>query len=234
MEIFKQLQGDVADLNIYVQSWRYSTVSSNRDSYISDGRPVSASDLDFHILDEPDELDGPVTESASTSDHSLESTLTSSKGSSSSKTMSESHLAPDVDSAHGSSTYSPVLSSQGLTTSAHSTNKYRMTSSMTSSNIIGAKQQTSASPQLKSSASMTKISSASPSLITRLQDETSSVTSRHSSESIDSGVQIENGSANGVEATNTAPALSGVTTIAESEDLGDFASDIFSTLGLRT
>ena len=237
MEIFKQLQGDVADLNVYVQSWRYSTVSSNRDSFVSEGRPVSASDLDFHILDEPDEPDGPATESTSTSNHSLESTLTSSKGSGSSKTMSESHLAPDVDSAHGSSTYSPVLSSQGLTTSAHSTNKYRMTSSMTTSNITGAKQQISASPQLKSSASMNKISSssASPSLITRLQDETSSVTSRHSSESIDSGVQIENGSANGVEATNTTSAPSGVTTIAESDiGFGDFASDVFSTLGFRT
>ena len=181
MEIFKQLQGDVADLNIYVQSWRYSTASSNRDSYMSEGRPVSASDLDFHILDEPDSPEESLTESVSMSNHSFESTLTSNKETTSVKTRSESHLAPDVDSAHGSSTYSPVLSSQGQTTSAHSTNKYRMSSSVTTSNIVGAKQQTSVSPQLKSSSSMNKISSASPSLIIRLQDETSSVTSRHSS-----------------------------------------------------
>ncbi len=212
MDIFKQLEGDVSDLNTYVHSWRFSQ-HSYRDSYASEGRPVSASDLDLSILDEPSSISASDQSLASTKDEGLKS-----------------HLTPEVDSAHGSSTYSPVLSSQGLATSAYPTNNHRMIPSATTANIVGSKRQASASPQLKSSASMNKISMHSPSLISRLQDETASVNSRNSSESIDSGVQFENG----VDATNTPAPCS---TIEETDDgmgFGDFSSDVFSMLGLRT
>ncbi len=210
MDIFKQLEGDVSDLNTYVHSWRFSQ-HSYRDSFASEGRPVSASDLDLSILDEP--------LSISASDQSLASTK---------EEGLKSHLSPEVDSANGSSTYSPVLSSQGLATSAYPTNNHRMIPSATTANIVGSKRQSSASPQLKSSASMNKLHS--PSLISRLQDETASVNSRTSSESIDSGVQFENG----VDTTSTPAPCS---TIKETEDglgFGDFATDVLSMFGMRT
>ncbi len=221
MEIFKQLEGDVSDLSTCVHSWRFSQYSQ-RDSFVSEGRPVSASDLDLSILDE----------SPSASNQSLASTK---------EENLKSHLSPEVDSGHGSSTYSPVLSSQGLTTTAYNTGNNRMSSSATTSNIAaGSKTKASTSPQLKSSVSMNKISIPSPSLISRLQDETTSVNSRNSSESIDSGVQFENGSSHGVEATtttitHTAPILN--STIPEAGDgmeFGDFASDVFSMFGMKT
>ncbi len=218
MEIFKQLEGDVSDLSTCVHSWRFSQYSQ-RDSTISEGRPVSASDLDLSILDD----------SPSASNQSLASAKEDSL---------KSHLSPEVDSANGSSTYSPVLSSQGLATTAYNTGNYRMSSSATTSNIAaGSKMKSNASPQLKSSASMNKISLASPSLISRLQDETTSINSRNSSESIDSGVQFENGSGNVVESTTQATSIVNKT-IPEATDggmeFGDFASDVLSMLGMKT
>lgn len=215
MEIFKQLEGDVSDLSTAVHSWRFSQYSQ-RDSFVSEGRPVSASDLDLSILDE----------SPTASNQSLASTK---------EENIKSHLSPEVDSAHGSSTYSPVLSSQGLATAAHHTGNYRMSSSATTSNIA-ADSKTKASPQLKLSVSMTKISMPSPSLVSRLQDETTSINSRNSSESIDSGVQFENGSSgNVVESTHTAPIVK--STIPEATDgmeFGDFATDLLSMFGMKT
>lgn len=236
MEIFKQLEGDVADLSSCVASWRYS--ASFRDSYTPDSRPTSFSETEYNGVRPPSEHYD--QRSISMSINSLESTLTSSKEEVSFKTSSgsETRLLPEDDSAHGSSSYSPVLSSnQGpvTSTSGYSTlvNGSGLVTSATTSNIAGTKQrQSSASPQLKGSTSLNKISN-SPIMLSRLQDETGSVISRNSSESIDSGIQFENGSANGVEASSTA--VTDVTATTEPEEgLGDFASDILSMLGLKS
>ena len=232
MEIFKQLEGDVADLSSCVTSWRYS--ASFRESYTPDSRPTSFSETEYNNVRPPS---GQYDQrSISMSINSLESTLTSSKEEMSFKTSSgsESRLLPEVDSAHGSSSYSPVMSSnQGLVTSTSLTNGSGLVTSATTSNISGTKQrQSSASPQLKGSTSLNKISN-SPNMLSRLQDETGSVISRNSSESIDSGIQFENGSATGVEASNSA--VADVTTTTESEEgLGDFATDVLAMLGLKS
>lgn len=222
MDIFKQLEGDVAELTDNISNWRLSG---------SFCRPGSSySELEYS---ENQRL-STYSFSLGTSQNSLESTLTSSKEEETSvKTSngSDSMLVPEADSA--SNSYSPVLpptSSSGLTRSPVSSSQ---------------KRQASASPQLKGSASMNKIAN-SPS-ISRLQDETSSNISRNSS--IDSGIQFaseaENGSANGVEATvspsteHSPPTLEATTLSTEmksnSDDTNDssLAAEVFSMLGLR-
>ena len=234
MDIFKQLEGDVAELTDNISNWRLSG---------SFGRPLST-------LSESEYNESPKRTSAAyslgTSHNSLESTLTSSKEEevsvkTGSGSGSDSMLAPDVDST--SNSCSPVLPPLGGTTNA-----------LTRSPVSGGSQksrQASVSPPLKGSASMNKIAN-SPS-ISRLQDETSSNISRNSS--IDSGIQFaseaENGSANGVEATvspsteaaspstesGTSPPVLGATSLLTSEnsngDSGDLAAEVFSMLGFK-
>lgn len=226
MDIFKQLQGDVAELTDNISNWRLSG---------SFGRPMSTfSELD-EISESPQRLSKTYNFDfePSPEQSSLESTLTSSKEEETSvKTGSgsDSLLAPELDSTSNScSPVLPPVGSNGLTRSPVSS---------------GQKRQASASPQLKGSASMNKIAN-SPS-ISRLQDETSSNISRNSS--IDSGIQFaseaENGSASGVEATvspstePSPPTLGANTSLStdmkvNSEDTGDLAAEVFSMLGFN-
>jgi hypothetical protein len=237
MDIFKQLEGDVAELTDNISNWRLSG------SY---GRPLST-------LSESEYCESPKRTSAAynslgTSHNSLESTLTSSKEEEVSvKTVSgsgsDSMLAPDADST--SNSCSPVLPPLGGGTGSTPTRSPVSSGSHKS-------RQASVSPPLKGSVSMNKIAN-SPS-ISRLQDETSSNISRNSS--IDSGIQFaseaENGSANGVEATvspstearspstesTSSPPVLGATSLLpaaenSSGDPGDLAAEVFSMLGLK-
>ena len=227
MDIFKQLEGDVAELTDSISNWRLSG---------SFNRPLST-------LSESEYSESPKRMSAmyslGTSHNSLESTLTSSKEEevsvkTGSGSGSDSMLAPDVEST--SNSCSPVLP------------PLSGTSALTRSPVSSSqKRQASVSPPLKGSASMNKIAN-SPS-ISRLQDETSSNISRNSS--IDSGIQFaseaENGSANGVEATSTeavspsteaasSPPVLGATSLPtenSSGDTGDLAAEVFSMLGFK-
>lgn len=233
MDIFKQLEGDVAELTDNISNWRLSG---------SFGRPLST-------LSESEYNESPKRTSAAyslgTSHTSLESTLTSSKEEevsvkTGSGSGSDSMLAPDVDLT--SNSCSPVLPPLGSGTSSAPTR------SPVSS---GSHKSRQASPSLKGSVSMNKIAN-SPS-ISRLQDETSSNISRNSS--IDSGIQFaseaENSSANGVEATvspsteaaspstesTSNPPVLGATSLLPTEnssgDSGDLAAEVFSMLGFK-
>ncbi len=236
MDIFKQLEGDVAELTDNISNWRLSG------SY---GRPLSTlSELEYS---ESPKRTSAVYNSLGTSHNSLESTLTSSKEEVSVKTSSgsgsDSMLAPDADST--SNSCSPVLPPLGGGTGSTPTRSPVSSGSHKS-------RQTSVSPPLKGSVSMNKIAN-SPS-ISRLQDETSSNISRNSS--IDSGIQFaseaENGSANGVEATvsssteavspstesTSSPPVLGATSLPpaaenSSGDPGDLAAEVFSMLGFK-
>lgn len=229
MDIFKQLEGDVAELTDSISNWRLSGSFS---------RPLST-------LSESEYNESPKRISAAyslgTSHNSLESTLTSSKEEevsvkTGSGTGSDSMLAPDIEST--SNSCSPVLPPLGGS------------SALTRSPVSSSqKRQTSVSPPLKGSASMNKIAN-SPS-ISRLQDETSSNISRNSS--IDSGIQFaseaENSSANGVEATvsssteamspsteASSPPVLGATSLStenSNNDTGDLAAEVFSMLGFK-
>ena len=223
MDIFKQLEGDVAELTDNISNWRLS-------------RPLSTFSEIEEISESPQRLSKAFNFNlqTSTEQSSLESTLTSSKEEETSLQTgsgSDSLLAPELDST--SNSCSPVLppsNRNGLTRSPVSSSQ---------------KRQASASPQLKGSASLNKIAN-SPS-ISRLQDETSSNISRNSS--IDSGIQFaseaENGSASGVEATvspstEPSPPTLGATSLptetkVDSDDLGDssLAAEVFSMLGLN-
>ena len=226
LDIFKQLESDVAELTDNISNWRLSGV------YCRPGSTYS----DLEYCETPKRFSACHTFDLDTEQTSFESTLTSSKEEEASvKTGSgsDSLLAPELDST--STSCSPVLPPA-------STN--RLTRSPVPSS---QKRQSSASPPLKGSASMNKIAN-SPS-ISRLQDETSSNISRNSS--IDSGIQFaseaENGSANGVEATVSPSAeLSpptctlGDTSLlgsmkSNSDDTSDssFAADVLSILGLK-
>lgn len=232
MDIFKQLEGDVAELTDSISNWRLSGVYC---------RPGSTySDLDY--TETPKRFSASHTFDLGTEQASFESTLTSSKEeevSVKTGSGSDSLLAPELDST--SNSCSPVLpqaSVNGLTRSPVANSQKRQNS--TSPPLKG-----STSPPLKGSASMNKIAN-SPS-ISRLQDETSSNISRNSS--IDSGIQFaseaENGSANGVEATVSPsskpnpPALGETSLLGNmklnSDDTSDssFAADVFSTLGFK-
>lgn len=235
MDIFKQLEGDVAELTDNISNWRLSGCY---------GRPLST-------LSESEYNESPKRTSAAyslgTSHTSLESTLTSSKEEevsvkTGSGSGSDSMLAPDVDST--SNSCSPVLPPLGSGTSSAPTRSPVSSGSHKS-------RQASVSPPLKGSVSMNKIAN-SPS-ISRLQDETSSNISRNSS--IDSGIQFaseaENGSANGVEATvspsteavspstesTNSPPVLGATSLLPTEnsngDSGDLAAEVFSMLGFK-
>ena len=220
MDIFKQLEGDVAELTDSISNWRLSGSFS---------RPLSTfSEIEY--TESPKRLS--TSYSLGASHNSLESTLTSSKEeeiSVKTGSGSDSMLAPETEST--SNSCSPVLPPLGSNT-------------LTRSPVSGSsqKRQASVSPPLKGSASMNKIAN-SPS-ISRLQDETSSNISRNSS--IDSGIQFaseaENGSANGVEATvspsteTSSPPVLGATTAISTEnsnDAGDLAAEVFSMLGLK-
>ena len=230
MDIFKQLEGDVAELTDNISNWRLSG---------SFGRPLST-------LSESEYNESPKRMSAAyslgTSHNNLESTLTSSKEEEASMKTgsgsgSDSMLAPDIDST--SNSCSPVLPPLGGSSA--------LTRSPVSSS--SQKRQASVSPPLKGSASMNKIAN-SPS-ISRLQDETSSNISRNSS--IDSGIQFaseaENSSANGVEATvsssteavspsteASSPPVLGATSLStenSNSDAGDLAAEVFSMLGFK-
>ena len=231
MDIFKQLEGDVAELTDSISNWRLSG---------SFNRPLSTlSELEYN--ESPKRMS--ATYSLGTSHNSLESTLTSSKEEevsvkTGSGSGSDSMLAPDADST--SNSCSPVLPPLGGTSA--------LTKSPVSSS--SQKRQASVSPPLKGSASMNKIAN-SPS-ISRLQDETSSNISRNSS--IDSGIQFaseaENSSANGVEATvsssteavspsteaASSPPVLGATSLStesSSGDAGDLAAEVFSMLSFK-
>lgn len=231
MDIFKQLEGDVAELTDSISNWRLSGSFS---------RPLSTlSELEYN--ESPKRMS--AVYSLGTSHNSLESTLTSSKEEevsvkTGSGSGSDSMLAPDVDST--SNSCSPVLPPLGGTSA--------LTKSPVSSS--SQKRQASVSPPLKGSASMNKIAN-SPS-ISRLQDETSSNISRNSS--IDSGIQFaseaENSSANGVEATvspsteavspsteaASSPPVLGATSLStenSSGDAGDLAAEVFSMLSFK-
>ena len=233
LDIFKQLESDVAELTDNISNWRLSGVYGRPGSTYSDleycetPKRFSASHT-FDLDTEQTSLESTLTSS------NLESTLTSSKEeevSVKTGSGSDSLLAPELDST--STSCSPVLPPA-------STN--RLTRSPVPSS---QKRQSSASPPLKGSASMNKIAN-SPS-ISRLQDETSSNISRNSS--IDSGIQFaseaENGSANGVEATvspsaELSPPTLGETSLlgstkSNSDDTSDssFAADVLSMLGMK-
>lgn len=232
MEIFKQLEGNVADLSLYVSSWRNS--NSFHDSFTPDSRPMSLLDLD-NTTSHQSSLNK-HSGSTSVSMNSLESTLTSSKEEVSYKTSSgsESRLPPEVDSGQGSSSYSPALSTNQEPVSTHSVLESRngLVTSATITNVARpTHKQLYVSPQLKGSASLNKIfNRQSPNMLSKFQDETGSGVNRNSSESIDSGIQFENG--NGGEATTS---VNQVKTVTEpEEELGDFASDLFAMLGLKT
>lgn len=224
LDIFKQLESDVAELTDSISNWRLSGM------YCRPGSTYS----DLEYTETPKRFSASHTFDLDMDQTSLESTLTSSKEEGASlKTGSgsDSLLAPELDST--STSCSPVLPPA-------STN--RLTRSPVPSS---QKRQSSASPPLKSSASMNKIAN-SPS-ISRLQDETSSNISRNSS--IDSGIQFaseaENGSANGVEATVSPSAELSPPTLGETSLLGSkqpnsdetsdssFAADVLSILGLK-
>lgn len=228
MDIFKQLEGDVAELTDNISNWRLSGSFS---------RPLST-------LSESEYSESPKRISAAYSlGASLEPTLTSTKEEEASVktgsgTGSDSMLAPDVEST--SNSCSPVLPPLG-------SNSSTLTRSPVSSS--SQRRQASMSPPLKGSASMNKIAN-SPS-ISRLQDETSSNISRNSS--IDSGIQFaseaENSSANGVEATvsssteavspsteASSPPVLGATSLSTENsngDTGDLAAEVFSMLGFK-
>lgn len=242
MDIFKQLEGDVAELTDNISNWRLSG---------SFGRPLST-------LSESEYTESPkrtsATYSLGTSHNSLESTLTSSKEEevsvkTGSGSGSDSMLARDVDLT--SNSCSPVLPPLGGGNSTITTTSNALTRSPVSSSSQKSRQ-ASASPPLKGSASMNKIAN-SPS-ISRLQDETSSNISRNSS--IDSGIQFaseaENSSANGVEAMvspsteaaspstelTSSPPVLGATSLLSTEsssggDAGDLAAEVFSMLGFK-
>lgn len=222
MDIFKQLEGDVAELTDNISTWRMSG------SY---GRPISTLSEVDECCETPQRPLSSYKFDFSTGQSSLESTLTSSKEEdSSTKTSSgsDSLLATEVESTSNScSPVLPQVTANGLTRSPVSGSQ---------------KRQKSASPQLKGSVSMNGIAN-SPS-ISRLQDETSSNISRNSS--IDSGIQFaseaENGSANGVEATvspTAEPSPPTTTTLptnlqSNSDDAGDsLAAEVFSMLGFK-
>lgn len=253
MEIFKQLEGDVSDLSEYVGSWRLSAT-------FKDGRPLSFTDLDGGVRPSSGHYD--QASSLGTSQNSLESTLTSSKEEVSLKTSSgsDSLLVPEADTA--SSSNSPVLPAANNSSSPQTSNTglTRRTSAVTppssSSGGHQSKRQTSASPQLKASASLNRIAN-TPAGVNRLQDDTSSNISRNSS--IDSGIQFasenENGCANGVDSshhfssqhTTSAPQMitrpetktAPTTTTTQKDPRSNkaeslsFADDIFSMLGMH-
>ena len=242
MDIFKQLEGDVAELTDNISNWRLSG---------SFGRPLSTlSESEFN--ESPKRM--PALYNLGMSHESLESTLTSSKEeeetslkTSGSGCGSDSMLAPEMEPTSNScSLVLPPLGSNTLTRSPISGGSQ--------------KRQVSVSPPLKGSASMSKIAN-SPS-ISRLQDETSSNISRNSS--IDSGIQFaseaENSSSNGVEATvspstdssssprvpeatslatmdiSSLPVLGATTSLStanSSGDTGDLAAEVFSMLGFK-
>ncbi len=211
LDIFKQLEGNVAELSDNISNWRMSG------SFISTGRPSSYTDIDFSSRSSY--CEGLGTPYAI---NSLETILDTSSEDISTKTShgSDSLLLPELEN---SLSYSPVLPS----TQSRGTASF---SGSTSSN--STKRTVDPHPHMKMSASLNKLAN-SPS-ISRLQDETSSNMSRNSS--IDSGIQFaseaESGSTHGVmEAAHM--------TIPESEDdidrrkSGGFADDIFAALGLK-
>lgn len=238
LDIFKQLENNVSELNDSISVWRVSGQSP--------GRPTSFTGLDFGTSRSSYCEDSPHG-----GFNGLETILddTSKEDIYKASTESDSLYLPE----HGSSSNScsPVLPPLKSHPSIHS---------LASGGSSSAKRSAdpSPSPQLRTSTSFTSRLANSPS-ITRLQDETGSNISRNSS--IDSGIQFaseaENGSANEVEPMQVPEVESEVPTAvpaaesevraaeskvraAESEvEANDvrksvgFADDIFAVLGMK-
>ena len=219
LEIFKQLESNVAELNDSLSMWRAGGTP---------GRPVSFTDLDFgthrssYCANPPPIFNG-----------GLETILDSSKEDISYKASHESDSLYLPENESSSLSCSPVLPSLKSHASVPSI------SSGGSSG--GAKRPSNPSPpQMTTSTSFNQKLASSPS-ISRLQDETSSNISRNSS--IDSGIQFaseaENGSTHGgvepmsqvVEPVASASTLAKPSAEDVRKSVG-FADDIFATLGL--
>ncbi len=223
LDIFKQLESNVAELNDSISSWRASGGNTP-------GRPTSFTDLDFgsnsrssYCADPPPFSNG-----------GLETILDSSKEDISYKASHESDSLYLPENESSSLSCSPILPS------------LKSHASVPSISSGGAKRPTNPSPpQLTTSTSFNNKLVSSPS-ISRLQDETSSNISRNSS--IDSGIQFaseaENGSTNGgVEpmSQGVEPVVSPSSSLLAKPSTGateenrksvGFADDIFAALGL--
>ena len=237
LDIFKQLECNVAELNDSISLWR----SGGGNSVSSPGRPISFTDLDFgtsrssYCGNPPPVLNG-----------GLETILDSSKEDISYKASHESDSLYLPENEESSLSCSPVLRSL----KSHASIPSISSGGSNSSSGAAKRPHNPSPPQLTTSTSFTNHLASSPS-ISRLQDETGSNISRNSS--IDSGIQFaseaENGSTNGgVEPMNqgveppAAAAAAPPSLLAKpssgkdgSDDVRKsvgFADDIFAALGL--